>query len=277
MIHDLLEKAYQEYHRERFKLEDPVSLVHSFHQNADREMVGLLASLLAYGNVSTIMASVRRILTQLGGSPADCVMNLGFVGRFSQFKHRFTTGDDIEILLYWIRSVFISSGTIEKYFTESQITSEPFVMKEKLSSFVKRFSSQELPASLLTKRKKRLRNLKYLIPDPDRGSACKRLNMFLRWMVRNNDGIDLGLWKTISPRDLMLPVDTHILKVLRRLRWTASQQATWKVVEDATLRLRTLLPEDPIRYDFSLCHLSMAGVDLNRYFSTKRKSIEKVA
>jgi uncharacterized protein (TIGR02757 family) len=89
--------------------------------------------------------------------------------------------------------------------------------------------------------------------------------MFLRWVVRKKDGIDLGLWTRIHTRQLMLPVDTHLLQTLRALRWTRSRQATWRVVEAATHRLRRYAPEDPIRYDFALCHLSMAGGSLRQY------------
>src|SRR5262249_25013660 len=105
-------------------------------------------------------------------------------------------------------------------------------------------------------------NLKYLFSDPLAGAACKRLNMYLRWMVRPADGIDLGTWDQVSSKDLVSPVDTHILKTLRKLRWTRSHSANWKVAEAATDRLREYCHEDPVKYDFSLCHLSMHGQDI---------------
>jgi len=97
------------------------------------------------------------------------------------------------------------------------------------------------------------------------------MNMFLRWMVRKDDGIDLGLWSGIHPSELMLPVDVHLLKTIRRLGWTKSKTASWQVVEDATLRLREHDAADPIRYDYSLCHLSMEGLNLLDY--PKEKSL----
>lgn len=140
-----------------------------------------------------------------------------------------------------------------------------------LSDFVTRFAAQPLPKGLEPRRLERARSLKYLLSDPLRGSACKRLNMYLRWMVREADEIDLGLWKCVKKEQLMLPVDTHLLKTLRILKWTSSKQATWKVVEEATERLRKYAPEDPIRYDFALCHLSMAGGKISQY--EKRSSL----
>ena len=107
--------------------------------------------------------------------------------------------------------------------------------------------------------------MKYLLPSPGEGSACKRLNMFLRWVVRPDDGIDLGLWRCVDPATLFLPVDTHILQVLRRLRWTQSKTANWRLCLAATDRLRRIDPKDPIRFDFSLCHLSMRGDDVRRF------------
>ncbi|NBT59700.1 DUF2400 family protein [bacterium] len=169
------------------------------------------------------------------------------------------TGEDIEIVLTRLQSVFRRHPSIEDFFlAEKNQTS----MKDLLGSFVSRLESEPLPDHLRKISKKRERNLKYLISHPGRGSACKRLNLFLRWVVRPKDGIDLGLWKRVSPSQLILPVDTHLLQVLRKLKWTRSEQATWNVAESATSRLRCFNPEDPIKYDFALCHLSMSGGSL---------------
>lgn len=264
-ILDLLESVHQEYHHQEERKADPVHFVHRYVSPADQEIVALFASLLAYGNVQTILNSVEKILLPLGKSPSESLLKLDLKGTWTSFRHRFTTGDDIEILAHWIRSALLSHGSLENFFADG-VTGNPS-MREILSSFVRRFTGQKLPSHLVEKKVQRSRNLKYLISDPGRGSACKRLNMFLRWMVRPSDGVDLGIWKSLSPKTLMLPIDTHLLQTLQKLKWTKSQTANWKVVEEATERLKRICPDDPIRYDFALCHLSMNGIDIRKFRS----------
>ncbi len=261
-IKRVLELAYRDYHCHFHREKDPVSLVHRYPDIRDQECAAFFAALLSYGNVATILSSVGKVLKVFEESPYQSLLN-GKDFSFSGFRHRFTTGDDIEILSYWTQSALRSHGNLENFFLGEQKKNLP--MKELLSSFVERFTSQPTPPHLGLKLKRRIRNLKYLISDPKRGSACKRLNMYLRWMVRPPDGIDLGLWKGLGSHQLMLPVDTHVLKTLHGLGWTKSQQATWKVVEAATEKLRLYFPSDPIRYDFALCHLSMAGKSIRAY------------
>jgi uncharacterized protein (TIGR02757 family) len=263
VILKLLESAYSDFHSHYYREKDPISLVHAFQDAPDREIAAFLSALLAYGNVATILGSVGRILLRLGNSPYSTLIDGRFAGHFSDFKHRFTTGDDMEIVCYWVSSVLRSHGSLEAFFLDDPSPGPE--MKQRISSFVRRLVGQPLPPSHEPVLRRRHRNLKYLLSDPDRGSACKRLNMFLRWMVRPEDGIDFGLWKGSSPSQLMLPVDTHVLQTLKVLRWTRSQQASWRVVEEATERLRLYSPSDPIRYDFALCHLSMAGKNIRQY------------
>lgn len=257
----LLDAAYSDFHSHYYREKDPVSLVHAFADRKDREVVAFYAALLAYGNVPTILNSVRKILLRLGEEPYRNVIDLRFRGLFSDFVHRFTTGDDIEILGHWLSGVLRSHGSLEAYFCEGGTDD----IKVSLSRFVNSLTDQTLPKSLLPVKQRRERNLKYLLSDPMRGSACKRLNMYLRWMVRPEDGIDLGIWSRIDKSKLVLPIDTHLLKTLQHLRWTKSKQANWKVAESATARLRLYSPEDPVRYDFALCHLSMAGKSIADY------------
>jgi len=261
-IRRILDLAYRDYHSHFYREKDPVSLVHRFSDPKDQECAAFLAALLSYGNVATILSSVSNVLSRLEGSPHKTLLhakNFSFHG----FRHRFTTGEDIEIVCHWIQSALRTHGSLESFFLDKNSRQSP--MHDLLSSFVERFTSLSLPSHLRETSRRRTRNLKYLISDPRRGSACKRLNMFLRWMVRLPDGIDLGLWKGLGTEQLMLPVDTHVLKTLQGLRWTRSQQATWKVVEKATERLRVYFPADPIRYDFALCHLSMTGKTIRIY------------
>lgn len=266
-IQHLLDSAYRDFHKEHRRNRDPVRFVHAYPRPADQEIVAFLAAILAYGNVATILSSVERVLYPLGDAPHARLLGKD-VPAYPTFRHRFTTGEDIEIVLHWLARALQTHGSLENFFLEG--AGDNASMRELLSSFVNRLTSQPLPGRLKQLLGPRSRNLKYLISDPNRGSACKRLNMFLRWVVRDADGIDVGLWKRVGKHRLMLPVDTHLLKTLRQLRWVSSKQATWRVVEAATDRLRCYSPEDPIRYDFSLCHLSMAGGRLLHYERQKR-------
>lgn len=253
-----LEMAFQDYHHEKRVMADPISLVYPFTRPEDQEIIAFMVALISYGNVNMILKSGAKMLGPLGNNPFDYLVSNSSLELWKNFKHRFTTGDDIEILMHWLREVLKTHGSLERFFIKSS-PSQTACMKEKLSSFVKGLWSQRLPNRLHTKFATRQRNLRYLVSDPEQGSACKRLNMFLRWVVRPKDGVDLGLWNAVSPKELMLPLDTHIIQTLQRLGWIRSKNANWKTVELVTKKLRTISLEDPIRYDFALCHLSMAG------------------
>jgi len=260
----LLELAYQDFHSHYHRELDPVSFCHRYPDPKDKEIVALLAAVLSYGNVRTILTSVQRVLAPLGPRPSQALREREIWPELAGFRHRFTTDQDIEILFAWLGSALREQGSLEKYFAGGA-PSLTGPLRGHLSSFILRFTSQSLPSHLQSVRLARERNLKYLLSDPERGSACKRLNMFLRWVVRREDSIDLGLWKCLKEDQLMLPVDTHLLKILRQLGWTRSKQANWKVVEAATAKLREVAPDDPIRFDFSLCHLGMNGKSLKDY------------
>ena len=267
---ELLEVAYGDFHSHLSRSRDPVSIAHRYPDPRDREVVAFVSALLAYGNVRTILNSVNEALRYLGPSPSESLIEGKITPGLERFRHRFTTGEDLRIVFSWLSTVLRRHGRLEFFFTD---TPHPLdsPMRVLLSDFVNRLFAIELPADLASALKRRNRSLRYLVSDPLRGSACKRLNMYLRWMVRGEDGVDLGLWTRIRPSQLILPVDTHLLQTLRALRWTRSRQATWRVAEAATERLRLYAPEDPVRYDFALCHLSMEGNDIHGYVRHKYK------
>jgi len=265
------EVAFRDYHHERERNLDPISLVYPYTDPKDREVVAFLVALISYGNVRTILQSGEKMLVALGNSPFGYLTSEKPLNLWPSFKHRFTTGKDLEIVAHWLRNILKRQGSIERFFINATTHSER-PMKEKLASFVQAIWNEELPSHLHKDFEQRKRNLKYLISNPHQGSACKRLNMFLRWVVRPNDGIDLGLWKEISPRELMLPIDTHLLQTLRKLRWVQNDNANWKAVEAATQRLRKISLEDPIRYDFALCHLSMSGGNIKEIQKLLKKA-----
>lgn len=264
-IKNLLEAAHREFHHPKERTRDPVQFAHRYQAPRDQEVAALFSALLAYGNVQTILKSVERVLAPLGNSPHQTLLKGNFAGVWNTFRHRFTTGEDIEILAWWLKNALHTHGSLERFFTHGADLQDTS-MKVLLSSFVLRFTSQPLPEHLQKVSQRRERNLKYLLSDPQRGSACKRINMFLRWMVRPEDGVDLGIWRSLSPSLLMLPIDTHLLQTLHKLKWTKSATANWKAVEEATARLKRIRPEDPIRYDFALCHLSMHGKDIRKHY-----------
>ncbi|MBY0372274.1 TIGR02757 family protein [bacterium] len=260
----LLETAYEKHHSAFSLPRDPIFLVHGYQSKEDQEIAGFFSAILAYGNVRTILSSAGRVLRALGPSPA-AALHREFPAELRSFKHRFTTGADIEIVFHWLRAAVQSHGSLETYFVPQPKGANT---REILGDFVTRFTAQPLPSSLEGTRAQRARQLKYLLPHPERGSACKRLCMYLRWMVRPKDGIDLGLWTRMQPADLVLPIDTHLLKAVRALRWSRSKTANWKMAEKATARLREYCPQDPVRYDFALCHLSMEGGKVLQYRDT---------
>ena len=262
----LLETAYRLHHSAYSLAKDPVSLVHGYQTREDQEIAGFFSAILAYGNVRTILNSAGKVLSALGPSPAQALEN-EFPAGLRTFRHRFTTGADIEVVFHWLGQARRTHGSIENFFAPQGKT--PSSARELLGDFVSRFTTQDLPAGLRGVRAARERQLKYLLPHPERGSACKRLCMYLRWMVRPKDGVDLGLWTRMDPAQLILPIDTHLLKAVRALRWSRGKTANWQMAETATARLRRHCPEDPVRYDFALCHLSMEGERVLQY---RRKS-----
>ncbi len=263
----LLQIAFDEFHSQFHLERDPISYVHRFTRPDDQEVVGLVSAILAYGNVTTILGSVGRALAVLGENPHRAV-TAGFpTNPLPTFRHRFTTGEDLWVIFARLKAVYASHRTLEDFFL---VGAPGRGMEEMLSSFVDRFFALPVPQAINDVEKRRVRSLKYLFPHPERGSACKRLNLYLRWMARPSDGVDLGLWKRLGPGPLLLPVDTHLLKVLQDLKWTKSNVANWKVAVAATEFLRTISPDDPVKFDFSLCHLSMSRFAIKDYWKLKR-------
>lgn len=250
---DSLEQAYRLFHQGFYKDKDPVGLVHRYSEKKDQEVIGLAVALLSYGNVTSIRKNAEKILNALGPRPAEVLGNLYWPENLDGFCHRFTRCLDLKVLFYRMGKCLEQHDTLENTFARDKQSS----MKETLASFVESLEAVPLPENLKQIAHQRQRNLKYLVSNPNSGSACKRLNMYLRWMIRPNDGIDLGTWTKLLPKDLILPIDTHILQTIQKARWTKSKTANWKVAEAATSKLRNYCPEDPVRYDFSLCHLSM--------------------
>lgn len=238
---------------------DPLSFCHRFTQPEDQEIAGLIASSLAYGNIRIIMGSLERIFSFVGPSPRRFVENFNpaeGLRIFAGFKHRFNDGRDLTALCLAIQTMIRESGSIGAFFTALH---DP--ASSDLTPALTRFSSAILAFNYSpvygTGRIPDDAYFPFFFPSPAAGSACKRLCLYLRWMVRPADGFDLGLWNGISPSRLVIPVDRHIQRISQLIGLTARKQADWKMALEITSALRRFDPLDPVRYDFSLAHLGI--------------------
>lgn len=224
---------------------DPVELVHRYDGPNDREVVGLVAALLAFGNAVAIRASVGRALAALGPSPAAAVDRLderALSRRLEGFVHRVYRGPDLARMLARAGALRREHGSLGAAMAD-RWTGELRETLARLSDALR--GPRPAPG------------LAHLVADPRAGSACKRSLLYLRWMVRPADGVDLGLWP-FPPSALVIPVDTHILRIARNLGLTDRKTASWRTAEEITERLRVFDAEDPVKYDFALCHLGVS-------------------
>ena len=237
---------------------DPVNLVRRFASPPDREVAGFCAAALAFGRVASVNGSIETVFGLMGPSPADFIRSFEpriHGGAFSSFVHRWTRGPDIVALLWVLRQMLESSGSIEGFFAEGDDPSAPDIGPA-LTSFSERALALDLRAAY--GRVPQRPGVCYFFPRPAAGSACKRLNLFLRWMVRR-DAVDLGVWTRIAPSRLVVPLDTHVIRLGQCLRLTRYRSAGWRMAADITASLRAIDPVDPVRFDFSICHVGMMG------------------
>ena len=259
-----LERLYRTYDR-GFLETDPLSFVHRYTTGEDREVVGLIASSLAYGRVAGIKKSVEKVLAVMEGEggPARFVRRFRphVEGKlFAGFRHRFNTGDDITCLLYFARQMMETSGSIGGFFMRGYSPGQRNI-KAALTAF------SESVLSLDTARIYESRGglpagagVRFFFPSPAGGSPCKRLNLYLRWMVRRGDDLDFGIWKEVSPSKLVIPLDTHIARIATYLGLTTRKSRDWKMAEEITSSLAVLDPRDPVKYDFALCRLGILDI-----------------
>jgi len=239
---------------------DPLSFCHRFSDPADREVAAVIAAAFAYGGIKIILRTLETIFAELGPSPRSYVESLN-PGRaleaFSGFRHRFNDGRDLVALLWGIRLMIEDAGSVNAFFLRfhdaaaKDITSSLNGYSSAALALDYRpvFGSAAAPAGSY---------FPFLFPAPAAGSACKRLCMFLRWVVRPEDGIDLGIWRGVSPSRLVIPVDTHISRICTYLGFTGRTSADWRMACEITAALRRMDPADPVKYDFSLAHLGIS-------------------
>ena len=240
--------------------EDPIDCVRGYPSSADREIAGFIAAGLAFGRVASIKASVRAALAPMGASPAAFVRAFDphrDAGPFLSFVHRWVRGQDIAALLIVLRHMLDTAGSVEQYFADGDDPAAQDVQPG-LESFCARARDVDL-RPVYGRRMPARPGAHTFFPLPSAGSACKRLNLFLRWMVRR-DEIDLGAWKRVSPARLIIPLDVHVIRVGQCLGLTRYASPGWRMAASITASLRQIDPSDPVKYDFALCHLGMSGL-----------------
>ena len=250
-----LDRLYADFNLQH-SAEDPVWRVHRFERADDREVVAFIASALAFGRVQSVINSIEGMLAVMGASPARFVRDFEPARDRDCFKHlvhRWTNGADFAALVWILHQMIARSGSIEHFFVEG-LTPNAVDVGDALQSFSTR--ALALDVSAVYGRKRPKPGVAYFFSKPSSGGACKRLNLFLRWMVRH-DRIDLGVWTKVAPGQLIVPLDTHIIRVGRCLRLTKLKSPGWRMAADITASLRAIDPIDPIKFDFSICHLGM--------------------
>ncbi len=242
-----LNALYRKYNRREYLGSDPVEQVHRFRTNRDRELAGLIASSLAYGRVRQIQRSLAEVFRRLG-PPADAVTGTSPAAlrrRLAGFKHRFTTGAEMAALLIGAGRLIREHGSLGACFV-AQVAPGDETSLPALCRFTD---------ALRDAARDRFDSL---VPTPSRGSACKRLHLYLRWMVRD-DAVDLGLWRGVPRRLLVVPLDTHMHRIGRRFGLTCRRSADLRTALEITRGFAAFSPRDPVRYDFALTRLGILG------------------
>lgn len=252
-IRNMLEGLYAKYNRRELISHDPLQFVYRYSEPGDMEIAAFLASALAYGRVQQIEKSLDRLFGRMGTGPSEFVRN--FDGRkrarLKDFKHRFTTGDDVADLLVLLREVLNRSGSLEACFLHGYDPGDRNVVPA-----LTRFCNS-LCETYAKRHGGRIgKGLMYLLASPARHSACKRLNLFLRWMVRDDD-VDTGLWKSIDKAKLVVPVDVHIGRLCKILGFYRRKTVSLSTAIEITEGFVCIEPTDPVKYDFALSRIGI--------------------
>jgi uncharacterized protein (TIGR02757 family) len=230
---------------------DPLQFPHLFNDDRDIEVMAFVASVIAYGNVKQIINSLSKFLEISNNQPFKFIQ--GFTtGKpiASKFVHRFYSSKDISRLFMLLHLACKEFGSLKKLFL-SGYNPKDENLKDAITNFNQYFleNAQKEFCELS-------RGIVFMFPLPEKGSACKRINLFLRWMVRKDD-LDFGLWNEIPTSKLVIPVDTHVARICRQLKLTKRKNVSWQMAEEITNNLKKFDSEDPVKYDFAICHIGM--------------------
>ena len=276
-LRDFLEKKVLEYNQPSFIAKDPVSVPHHFNKKQDIEIAGLFTAIFSWGNRKTIIQKSNELMKGMDDAPYDFIKNHqpADLNRFLEFKHRTFNATDLLYFIRFLKMHYQKSDSLESAFlpgflyekkwaarpegflpvekrkfirVNPALTGEHEFVKIALTDFYTRFFSLE-NAPQRTKKH---------ITSPGKNSTCKRLNMYLRWMVRRDKrGVDFGIWNKISPADLICPVDLHVARVARGFGMISRKQTDWQTAMELTNTLRTMDKNDPVRFDFALFGLGV--------------------
>ncbi len=247
-IKDFLEERLHHYNNRSFISNDPISIPHQFSTLQDIEISGFLIAIISWGNRAAIIKSGMRLMEIMDHAPHDFILNhsASELQNLERFYYRTFQPVDALYFVHFLKEFYQKHSSLELAFNHGS------TMKERLISFEQLFF--ESPTA--PKRTKKH------IATPSRNSSCKRLNMFLRWMVRKDpNGVDFGIWSHIKPSELICPLDVHVGRVARELGILVRKQDDWKAAEELTAKLRTFDPTDPVKYDFALFG---TGIDLKK-------------
>jgi uncharacterized protein (TIGR02757 family) len=241
-LFDFLEEKVVLYNNPNFIESDPIQIPHLFTQKEDIEIAGFLAATIAWGNRKMIIKNAHRMIDLMGNSPYDFVMNHteNDLERFQSFVHRTFNSDDFVGFVKGLKNVYSKYDSLENAFNKY----------DDLQLSIHHFKNDFFDGTHLKRTEKH-------ISDPLKGSAAKRINMFLRWMVRNDKQVDFGIWTSISPAQLSCPLDVHSGNVARKLGLLSRKQNDAKALAELDLNLRKLDPNDPVKYDFALFGLGV--------------------
>jgi len=252
-LKSFLDQQVERFNRTDFIKNDPISIPHLFTAKEDIEISGFITALISWGRRPNIVATARKLMQQMDNSPFDFVMNA--IGKeqkqLATFVYRTFQADDLlfllEVLKYLYGKEMGLEGVVNGYYQKSHSVKEAIVgLREVLLSYA------------------HLKRSEKHFANPDRGSAAKRINMFFRWMVRTDDkGVDFGLWRSIDPKNLMMPLDVHSGTAARKLGLLQRKQNDWRAVEELTRNLRGFDATDPVKYDFALFGLGLSSFKIN--------------
>jgi len=235
-----LEQKYREYNNPAFIESDPIAVPHSFNKKEDIEIAGFLTATLAWGNRKSILQNARHLMRMMDNRPCHFLTEASRqeMNPFNSFVHRTFNGTDCRFFLESLRNIYLNHGGLENQFVKIN----DLGVKESIRLFRRTFLEA-----------KHERRSEKHISDPAKGSPAKRINLFLRWMVRNdNQGVDFGLWKRVNPANLICPLDVHVARVARSLGLLTRKTNDWNAAEELTVNLRKFDSADPVKYDFAL-------------------------
>ena len=250
-LRDFLEEQFDRYNRPAFIESDPISIPHQYQKKQDIEISGFVAAVLAWGQRKTIINKCREFFSYMDNAPHDFILHHqeDDLKPFLNFKHRTFNATDALYFIAFFRHFYQQHNSLEEAFWLGMNEDSPTVETGLIHFHHLFFSLPNFPA----------RTRKH-VATPERNSACKRLNMYLRWMVRQDDrGVDFGIWRNIRPAQLICPCDVHVDRVARQLDLITRKQTDWRTAVELTENLRKFDPADPVKYDFALFGLGSDG------------------